>query len=396
MLSIAETLAIANSVRTAALADAPLPPSRRAMTGPTAPILASGPVGIMSMVLSEVDPGMHKLYMEGIRHLQMALAPATREQYMKEWARFCKWCAEQPNPLIPLPATDLTVFVYLSFRSKLAATDQAASVSTVTMAHAAIKHIHRANQVPSNPADSMIVQDLVQATRTTLAATQQQAKPLTKEDVEKIAAMYAVPSSTDAQFSIAAMTTLSFHGLARFGDWQDVQLRHVTVFPDHIDIFVPARKNDQEYRGHRITVLPSATGLNPMSITLQLLKRVKAADDKAKRTNVLALPLFRTFYGHHFTRGSGDPPLLAGRLEYKQFLQFLRVEAMAALGISLQEANRYSAHSSRRGGASHMADRGATMMDIKMVGGWKSDAAPQLYVDQSEASRKARAALTLL
>jgi len=35
-------------------------------------------------------------------------------------------------------------------------------------------------------------------------------------------------------------------------------------------------------------------------------------------------------------------------------------------------------------------------MDIKMVGGWKSDAAPQLYVDQSEASRKARAALTLL
>ena len=47
------------------------------------------------------------------------------------------------------------------------------------------------------------------------------------------------------------------------------------------------------------------------------------------------------------------------------------------------DAKQFGEHSGKRGGATAAAASGATAAEIKLLGRWRSDATPHLYVDAS-------------
>ena len=49
----------------------------------------------------------------------------------------------------------------------------------------------------------------------------------------------------------------------------------------------------------------------------------------------------------------------------------------------LPKANLYAVHSFRRTAASKMAENGATILEIMLAGGWKSDKVARTYVEKS-------------
>jgi hypothetical protein len=64
--------------------------------------------------------------------------------------------------------------------------------------------------------------------------------------------------------------------------------------------------------------------------------------------------------------------------------------------LKLPEEERYTGHSFRRSAASIASNAGATLMQLKGLGGWKSDAAAQRYIEKSLPAKETAAALTCM
>ncbi len=58
------------------------------------------------------------------------------------------------------------------------------------------------------------------------------------------------------------------------------------------------------------------------------------------------------------------------------------------LGKSPEEAKKYTAHCWRRTGATFVAESGASLQQVKLAGGWKSDAIAGTYIDNSERMKR--------
>ena len=72
-------------------------------------------------------------------------------------------------------------------------------------------------------------------------------------------------------------------------------------------------------------------------------------------------------------------------LSYSTALQDLKA-LIAATG---RDGNAFGEHSGRRGGATAATEAGAQWADLKKLGRWASDSAPQLYVENTEKRRSA-------
>ena len=353
-----------------------------------APLHPSGPALETASSLGDMDAELEQLYLESLGHVASALSDRSRNGYDLEWRSFEAWC--KARGLVAMPAEALTVRLYLTGRAKRP-DGSPASVSLVVKAHAAIKWFHALNACPVNPADEPGVLQLVRAMRSTLAAPPRQAVPFTTDEVAALATRYATPQATDAQFTVAAGAVLSFHGIARPNDWDAVRRRHVDVAAERIRVTFCKRKNDQRGLGHEVYILPNETGrYNPHAILVELLRRVRAADDAAGRSGE-DLPVLRDFDGHQFTRAGGNPPLTADALGYRRLLYFIRVLMARSLNLTQAEAAQYTAYSARRGGATLAADRGAAVEDLMKLGGWRSASSAQRYVDDTPHARLARA-----
>jgi len=64
--------------------------------------------------------------------------------------------------------------------------------------------------------------------------------------------------------------------------------------------------------------------------------------------------------------------------------------------LQLPNPERYTGHCFRRSSATAAADAGASLVRLKRIGGWKSDAVAQTYIDVSEVEKKKAAAMLSL
>ena len=63
------------------------------------------------------------------------------------------------------------------------------------------------------------------------------------------------------------------------------------------------------------------------------------------------------------------------------------LEDLRALFTTLGIEGRYGEHSGKRGGSTQAVENGMSFSQLKRLGGWRSDAMPAKYVDQSVSSR---------
>ena len=147
-----------------------------------------------------------------------------------------------------------------------------------------------------------------------------------------------------------------------------------------MDIRIEKSKTDQLKRGASVRVVRQAENPQdcPVNITLIYLRML----DYPESCNGWLQPRVR-----HTSQGQrGD---VTRRLSYTRFLQDLK-DLIEATG---RDSSFFREHSGRRGGATAAAEARAKWIDLKKLGRWASDAAPQLYVENTE---KRRSELPLL
>ena len=164
---------------------------------------------------------------------------------------------------------------------------------------------------------------------------------------------------------------LEFHTLGRFSDIINLKREHVKFVHKpslHLKVSFQGGKNDLYSEGS---------------------ERIVAADDHDPTYCPVKLTQnYFVFLGNGYTGylvPSSSPKFLPDpnkQIPYNGALEDLR-NLFSSLGIE----GRYGEHSGKRGGSTQAIENGMAFSDLKRLGGWRSDAMPAKYVDQSVSNR---------
>lgn len=179
--------------------------------------------------------------------LAASRSPSTRRVYASQWRGFAAWCAERR--LVPLPAEPSSVAGYLA-----ALGGSGASVSTVTVAAAAIRAVHLDAGL-SNPADH----PGVRRTQAGLArmhgvAPRRQARALTTEQIVASVDGFADPASFRA-LRDRAVWLVGFAAALRRSELAGLDVEHLDRRRKGIVLTIPRSKTDQTGRGQMVAVV---------------------------------------------------------------------------------------------------------------------------------------------
>ena len=134
-------------------------------------------------------------YFEGARNTPSAPGPLlsdhTNRNYSRAWASFADWCGNQGIP--ELPATPGNVVTYLMEMAK-----RGRRLSTVRSARTAISHGHRTAGYADPTADACVKRFLSGLAKSD-PRPPEQAKPLTKSDMDEIVATAVKPRRTSGR-----------------------------------------------------------------------------------------------------------------------------------------------------------------------------------------------------
>ncbi len=164
---------------------------------------------------------------------------------------------------------------------------------------------------------------------------------------------------------------MEFHTLGRFSDIVTLkrdQVKFVQQPSLHLDIKFKGGKNDLYSEGSQ---------------------RIVAADEHSPRYCPVKLTQdYFVFLGagyNGYLVPASNPkfkPNPEKQVPYNGALEDLR-NLFSTLGIE----GRYGEHSGKRGGSTQAIENGMSFSQLKRLGGWRSDAMPAKYVDQSLSSR---------
>ena len=141
-----------------------------------------------------------------------------------------------------------------------------------------------------------------------------------------------------------------------------VNRSHVSIFPDHMSIFCPKRKNDQRSQGHYFYFARSDKITCPVSITEKLLSKLP---DKPGQPLVCRL--------------SSKGTALQHSISYSRVREIFR----ETISIFVKDCNRFGTHSLKRGGATASSAAGISGEFLDRHAGWKSDKSKHSYISFS-------------
>jgi integrase len=149
-----------------------------------------------------------------------------------------------------------------------------------------------------------------------------------------------------------------------------LRFRDVSIYQDHLMINIPSSKTDQAGNGRNFVILkdeehPWKCPLKLYTTYLDNLGFQLKPNDRLWRQ-----------YRDKFTRQVWGINNI-GKIP-KKIAQFLK----------LDNPKTYSGHAFRRTSATIAADNGIDMINLKRLGGWKSDSVAQGYIDESKVAKK--------
>ena len=164
-------------------------------------------------------------------------------------------------------------------------------------------------------------------------------------------------------------------------DLKKISVKDLSFEEKKVLIFIPTSKTDQFGEGQLVSLVASGSPSCPVFFLKAFVRRLFW--EAALEGLLYDGPLFpalsrRQVSGPMGSCWSSLPPvgsLLA--FSYQGALIDFR-EALARAGV---DQRAYSLHSGRRGGATEAVSNGCDLLTLKRQGRWRSDACPQLYVD---------------
>lgn len=274
----------------------------------------------------------------------------TRRAYRRQWATFTAWCERHGRR--SLPATGETLAEYVA-----ELVDAERGPATIEQAIAAIRTMHRdaGHEAQPNTAGARRILRGYRRERAQAGQRAHQAPPITLKTLRRMI------EATDPTTVIGArdrlLLVLGFAMMARRSELAALSLSDVTETDDGLEVLVRASKTDQDGMG-RVVAIPR--GSHPDTDPVRLYRAWRAV--LAER-GITERRLFRsvTRHGRIGESISADAVHDAVRA--------------AAVRAGLPNAETYSAHSLRAGGATSAYRAGAPVSTIAVHGRW-SPASP--------------------
>lgn len=310
----------------------------------------------------------------------------TVQAYESAFNMYSQWCAREG--IKALPADPIKVAKYIAWMGTPIAERKPVvyAASTVIKHHAAIKHFTTIGGHPDMTAKDGYA--LLQKVLTTAKAHLAQSKPkeaLILQDLDKLCAVLTEGRTISVLSDLTKLRAgtaffLLFVGGFRVNElvnikWTDISWLKVKNQSEvYAQISVPHRKNDK--RGQVVVVPQINKTWNPV----RWLLRLKDVSEKT----FYPTPVY--VFNNTKEAEKGDATTHIGANTVRWWLK----KWIKAIGL---DEKKYSTHSGRRGGATALADAGATAEEIKAFGGWKSDVFKRYVQGASEAKLNAAAVL---
>jgi integrase len=295
-------------------------------------------------------------------------AASSLRKYASGWNMFVIWCAARLPQLSPMPASELTVALYLQQRM-----NEGNSIAAVKSSSAAISMMHKANLHAEEPTKGLLPGLVRRANRRKFgtAATRDK-EPFLWSDAVQLA-VFCAPAEPVCWACIALAALLSFAGFCRHSDAALLLWRDIAFASTHVELTFTLRKNNQYKLKQRVRI--ASLPAEPVCVVALL---------RAWRLRTYAglnSPVFRGFDGHAAFRNPAASRLGALPLAYEQYARYLRQLLAPIVGISAAEfQRRFGTQSCRSGGASAAANAGIPFEVWGQHGSWRSRDAQLVYM----------------
>ena len=176
----------------------------------------------------------------------------------------------------------------------------------------------------------------------------------------------------DQRFLVVCLT--GFAGFFRIQELLGIQLKHISVIPDHLQVFLPHSKVDQHRDGETVFIAKTGTKYCPVTHIQDFLEK---ADHDIKRGGnaFLILRLHKTKKEHVASK--------AKRISYSRMNEIFHEN----MNTSTNGGADYGLHSLRAGGASAAAQHGVSARLISKQGRWSSESARNGYIQDNTNTR---------
>jgi len=313
-----------------------MPPSRELVWRPDPVVVEGGAAGVDNYLSASAA-----------RRVRDGVPANTRRTYQRAWTRFVSWCAAEGRTHLPATAATLAEYVnHLCDLGYAPATIEQA-IAVIRAAHHGSGHRDEPDTKPARLALNAYVAELADEGR----GHQRQAPPVT------IPALRAMISACDLETPIGLRDRLAMVlGLALMGRRSELVALHigdVREVEEGLEVKIRRSKTDQAGRGETIAI---PAGTHPLTNPVAALRDWLAClADHGITEGRLLRSVNR--HGH-----------IGDRLSANAVNAIVKKLAAAA---ELPDADRYSAHSLRAGGATVAYAAGVPVSTICKHGRWK-------------------------
>ncbi len=194
------------------------------------------------------------------------------QQYEHVWRGFVQWCQSLQVPRSFLPASEVTIALYLAHVA-----ENATSFAVIKSASVAIAYYQKINLFEHNPTISPLATFARVALARRLGTTPRRRKaPFLWADVLRFVVAYLSGSPAYCHLVVVTCCIISFGGMYRFGELVATRPVDLSFSNDDssVTIVFPKRKNEQYRHGSRVTIVASG---HDLICHVRLLRRLLAS-----------------------------------------------------------------------------------------------------------------------
>ncbi|MEV7011922.1 tyrosine-type recombinase/integrase [Streptosporangium sp. NPDC051022] len=294
-------------------------------------------------------------------------ATTTGRAYARDWSAFTTWCATHGRT--PLPATAETLAEYVTHLAATPTrTGRLPAPSTVERALACIQSRHK---LAGTTADARPARLALRAYRRQQADAGKRARKAPPAELDALRRMLdATAPDTLAGLRDRAALVLGFALMGRRSELAALDIGDVALTADGLEVFIGRSKTDQDALGETV---PLPYGSHSETCPVRVVQAWIAA---LAEYGVTSGPLLRGVDRHgRLTGTTGAAGKAVTRMSGHGLNLLVR---RAAVRAGLPNAETFSAHSLRAGGATAAAKAGAPVSAIARHGRW-SEKSPVVH-----------------
>ena len=294
-------------------------------------------------------------------------APSTVRKYTGAFLRWKKWATNKPG-VEALPAVPIHVALYLQYLVQKGAT-----VAPVVEAVNALSWAHQV-AVVDDPTSHPLVRSTLAGARRILARPVSKKEPVTKEMLHELVVKFGGEGATLSEVRTLTICLIGFTGFLRYDETASLKETDISLYEDHMELFIESSKTDQFRDGSRLVIARSGSITCPVRM-LERYLQLAEIDLATPRDRLLFRALVKTKLGYKL-RDSGG-------LSYTRAREIV----LEMLGEAGYDKTVFGLHSLRSGGASAAASAGVPDRLFKRHGRWRSENAKDGYIKDALTDR---------